>query len=77
MAVNFTDSEAAQWPVRPDTAAARVDEELSAAALEILDMIYKQPGVSRAARQELAKRIGEIMERARERAAWELREVEA
>ena len=63
-----------QWPTRPDTAAARVDEILSYAEMELLNAVYKQPGVSRAARQELAKRIGEVMERARARAA---REVEA
>ena len=63
-----------QWPTRPDTAAARVDEILSYAEMELLNAVYKQPGVSRAARQELAKRIGEVMERARARA---VREVEA
>ncbi|MFP3263941.1 MAG: hypothetical protein RXQ62_05910 [Nitrososphaeria archaeon] len=66
-----------QWPVRPDTAATRVDEILSYAEMELLNAIYKQPGVSRAARQELARKIGEVMERARERAARELREVTA
>jgi hypothetical protein len=73
---DFTDEEAIQcpWPVRPDTPAARVDEELSAAALEILDLVYKQPGISRAARQELAKRISEVMGTARMRIARELGE---
>jgi len=65
-----------QWPTRPDTAAARVDEILSYAEMELLNVIYKQPGVSRAARQELARRVSEVMGRARERAAREL-EVEA
>ena len=65
-----------QWPVRPDTAAARVDEILSYAETELLDLVYRQRGISRAARQELARKIGEVMERARERAAREL-EVEA
>jgi succinate dehydrogenase flavin-adding protein (antitoxin of CptAB toxin-antitoxin module) len=63
-----------QWPVRPDTAATRVDELLSYAETELLDLVYRQRGVSRAARQELARKIGEVMERARARAA---REVEA
>jgi len=74
MAINFTDEEAAQWPVRPETAAARVDEALSNAALEVLDLVYRQPGVSRAARQELAKRISEVMGTARMRIARELGE---
>ena len=72
MSTHFDDSEATAWPVRPDTPAARVDEELSAAALEILDMLYKQRGVSRAARQELARKISEIMGTARMRIAREL-----
>ena len=72
MSVHFDDSEAMRWPVRPDTAAARIDEQLSAAALEILDLIYKQPGVSRTARQELARKISEIMGTARMRIAREL-----
>jgi len=72
MSVHFDDSEAMRWPVRPDTAAARIDEQLSAAALEILDLIYKQPGVSRDARVELARRISEIMGNARMRIAREL-----
>jgi hypothetical protein len=54
-----------------------IDEILSTAGLEILNAVYKQRGVSRDARDELARRISEIMERARERAARELREVEA
>ena len=74
MSVNFTDSEAVQWPVRPDTPGARVDEELSAAALEILDMLYKQRGVSRDARVELARKISEVMGIARMRVAKELGE---
>jgi hypothetical protein len=74
MSVHFDDSEAVQWPVRPDTPAARVDEELSAAALTILDMIYKQPGISRAARQELAKRISEVMGTTRVKVAREVGE---
>jgi len=65
-----------QWPTRPDTPVARVDEILSYAETELLNVVYRQPGVSRAARQELARKIGEVMERARERAAREL-EVEA
>jgi hypothetical protein len=65
------------WPTRPDTAAARVDEELSTAALEILDLVYKQPGISRAARLGLAKRISEVMGTARMRIARELEEVKA
>jgi len=74
MSVNFTDSEAVPWPVRPDTLAARVDEALSNAALEVLDLVYRQPGVSRAARQELARKISEIMGTARMRVAKELGE---
>jgi len=77
MSVNFTDAEAAQWPVRPDTAAARVDEALSTAGLEILDLIYRQPGVSRAAREELARNIAGIMGRTRVKVAREVGEVEA
>jgi hypothetical protein len=63
-----------QWTVRPDTAAARADEIIHVAEMELLNVIYKQPGVSRAARQELARRVSEVMGRARERAARELRE---
>ena len=63
-----------QWPTRPDTPATRADEILSYAEMELLDLVYRQRGVSRAARQELARKIGEVMERARARAA---REVEA
>ena len=62
------------WPTRPDTPATRADEIIHVAEMELLNAIYKQRGVSRAARQELARKIGEIMERARARAA---REVEA
>jgi len=58
--------------VRPDTPGARVDEELSAAALEILDMIYKTRGISRDARVELARKISEVMGIARMRVAKEL-----
>ncbi len=65
-----------QWPVRPDTPATRADEILSYAETELLNIVYRQRGVSRAARQELARRVSEVMERARERAAREL-EVEA
>ena len=75
MSVHFDDSEAVQWPVRPDTAAARVDEILSTAGLEILDLIYKQPGVSRAARQELARNIAGVLGRARVKVAREVGEV--
>jgi len=63
-----------QWPTRPDTPATRADEILSYAEMELLDLVYRQRGISRAAREELAKRISEVMERARARAA---REVEA
>jgi len=66
-----------QWPTRPDTPATRADEILSYAETELLDLVYRQRGVSRAARQELAKRISEVMERARARAARELGEVTA
>jgi len=72
MAVHFDDSEATTWPVRPDSAAARIDELLSTAGLEILDAIYKQPGVSRAARQELARNIAGIMGRTRVKVAREV-----
>jgi len=72
MSVNFTDSEAAQWPTRPDTPATRVDELLSTAALEILNSIYKQRGISRVAREELACRINEVMGTTRMRIAREL-----
>ena len=75
MSVHFDDSEAMQWPVRPDTAAARVDEILSTAGLEILDAVYKQPGVSRAARQELARNIAGVLGRARVKVAREVGEV--
>ena len=74
MAVHFDDSEATTWPVRPDSAAARVDERLSVAALEILDMIYKTRGVSRAAREELACHINEVMGTTRMAIAKELGE---
>jgi len=61
-----------QWPVRPDTPAARIDETLSTAALEILNVIYKTRGISRAAREELVCHINEIMGATRARAAREL-----
>ena len=61
MAVNFTDSEATTWPTRPDTPATRADEIINYAGAEILNAIYKQRGVSRAARVELARRISEVM----------------
>ena len=60
------------WPVRPDTPGARVDDILSAAGLEILDLVYRQRGVSRDARVELARRISEIMGNARMRILKEL-----
>jgi hypothetical protein len=63
-----------QWTVRPDTPATRADEIIHVAEMEIVNIIYGQVGIPRRVRQELAKRIGEVMERARERAA---REVEA
>ena len=72
MSTHFNDAEAVAWPVRPDTLGARVDEELSAAALTILDMIYKQRGVSRAARVELARRVSEVMGTTRMRILKEL-----
>jgi len=72
MSTHFDDSEAAQWPVRPDTLAARVDELLSTAALEVLDMLYKQRGVSRDARVELARKISETMGTARMKILKEL-----
>jgi hypothetical protein len=62
------------WPTRPDTPAARADEILSYAETEIVNIIYGQVGVPRRVRQELARKIGEVMGRARERAARELRE---
>jgi len=74
MSVNFTDSVTTTWPVRPDTPGARVDDILSAAGLEILDLVYRQRGVSRDARVELARRISEIMGNARMRIARELGE---
>jgi len=64
------------WPTRPDTPATRADEIIHVAEMEIVNIIYGQVGVPRRVRQELAKRIGEVMERARARAAREL-EVEA
>ena len=74
MAVNFTDSEAAQWPTRPDTLGVRVDEIITTTKLEILNVIYKQRGVSRTARSELSGKISEAMEAARMRIAKELGE---
>ena len=65
------------WPVRPDTPATRADEIIHVAEVEIVNIIYGQVGVPRRVRQELARKIGEVMGRARERAARELREVEA
>ena len=66
-----------QWPVRPDTPATRADEIIHVAEMEIVNIIYGQVGVPRRVRQELAKRISEVMERARARAARELGEVTA
>jgi hypothetical protein len=72
MSTHFDDTEAVAWPVRPDTPAARVDEALSNAALEVLDILYKQRGVSRTARVELARKISETMGTARMRILKEL-----
>ena len=74
MSVNFTDAEAAAWPVRPDTPATRVDEIITTTKLEILNVIYKQRGVSRTARSELSGKISEAIEAARMRIARELGE---
>jgi len=72
VSTHFDDSETVTWPVRPDTLGARVDEALSAAALEILNTVYKQRGISRAAREELTGHINEVMGTTRMRILKEL-----
>jgi len=60
------------WPTQPDTLSVRVDEIIATTKLEILNVIYKQRGVSRAARSEISGKISEAIEAARMRIAREL-----